>query len=93
MVAFDVVNSQLPRSFTDLPNLVKYTNKNQDLLSGNVPVKFIPQSDITFDSNGAPILTNVVKSISAPKGAIEIGGNLADDKQGDANKGTDPLRP
>lgn len=71
--------SDFPSSILDLPNLVKYTNKDQDLLSGNVPVKFIPQSDITFDSNGAPILTNVVKSIPAPKGAIEIGGNLADE--------------
>lgn len=58
-----------------------YTNPNQDLTSGNVPVRFIPQSEITFDSNGAPILTHVVKSIPTPAGleeSVEIGGNLAE---------------
>lgn len=71
--------TSFPSDILDLPNLTIYTNSNQDLSSGNVPVKFIPQSDITFDSNGAPILTNVVKSIPAPKWAVEIGGNLAEE--------------
>lgn len=68
-----------PTSLSNLPDLTTYTNSDQDLSLGNVPTKFIANSEITFSDDGEPVLTHVVKQVPAPKGGNEIGGNLAQD--------------
>jgi len=50
---------------------------------GNVPTEYIPNSEITFDSEGTFTVTDLAKSVTAPKSATsstgnEVGGNLAD---------------
>lgn len=53
---------------------------NQDIIRGNVPVKFTPNSEITFDADGSYKVTHVAKSVSSSMGVgVEIGGNLADE--------------
>jgi hypothetical protein len=55
-----------------------------DIELGNVPAEYIPNSEITFDSEGVFVVTDVVQSVadSASRNTsvgIEVGGNLADD--------------
>ena len=50
---------------------------------GNVPTECIPNSEITFGSEGVFAVTSVVKSIPAPESwnsspGVEVGGNLAE---------------
>lgn len=58
-----------PDGLSALPNLTDYTAEEQDTSLGNVPVRFIPQSRITFREDGEPVLTEVSKSVPDPRGA------------------------
>lgn len=51
-------------------------NKKEEVNVGNVPVKFLPQSEITFNEKGAPTITKVVKPNLLTYRGNEIGGNL-----------------
>ncbi|EJP25692.1 leucine rich repeat protein [Peptostreptococcaceae bacterium AS15] len=57
-----------------LENLKKYSFSDQNTEIGNVPEKFIPQSNITFGANGEPILTEVVKAAPVLPGEKELDG-------------------
>lgn len=47
---------------TSIPkNIKKYSYSNQNKMMGNVAIDFIPQSSITYNSKGEPILTEVIK--------------------------------
>lgn len=48
----------------------------KDFIYSNVPVKYLPQSKIRYNKNGAPILIEVIKPDLSNKKGIEIGGNL-----------------
>lgn len=43
-------------------DIKKYSYSNQSKMMGNVPVGFIPQSNIIYNSKGEPILTEVIKA-------------------------------
>ena len=48
---------------TSIPkNIKKYSYSNQNKMMGNVAIDFIPQSSITYNSKGEPILTEVIKA-------------------------------
>ena len=48
---------------TSIPkNIKKFSYSNQNKMMGNVPVGFIPQSNIIYNSKGEPILTEVIKA-------------------------------
>ena len=55
-------------------NIKKYSFSDQNTEIGNVPEKFIPQSNITFGANGEPILTEVVKAAHVLPGEKELDG-------------------
>lgn len=48
---------------TSIPkNIKKYSYSNQNKMMGNVAIDFIPQSSITYNLKGEPILTEVIKA-------------------------------
>jgi len=85
----DDVNPAMPVEDEDTESDIN-NNGNQTALSpdfdialGNVPAEYIPNSEITFDSEGTFTVTNVFNPDPVPMSAtssegIEVGGNLAD---------------
>lgn len=55
-------------------NIKKYSYSNQNKMMGNVAIDFIPQSSITYNSKGEPILTEVVKAAHVLPGEKELDG-------------------